>query len=33
MGGAPSKQELERQIKELRKQIADLKKSRGGGRY
>ncbi len=33
MRGAPSKQELQREIKELRKQLADLKKSRGGGRY
>ncbi len=33
MQGAPSKQELQREIKELRKQLADLKKSRGGGRY
>ena len=33
MRGAPSKQELQREIKGLRKQLADLKKSRGGGRY
>ncbi len=33
MRGAPSKQELQREIKELRKQLADLKKSGGGGRY
>lgn len=33
MQGARSKQVLQREIKELRKQLADLKKSRGGRRY